>query len=61
MVAGSPAKPVELRFEQDTIDKLLDLQIYSWNEAKFEALRAFICSNNIEQLIVAEANYEGGE
>ncbi|WP_425670443.1 CatB-related O-acetyltransferase [Vibrio owensii] len=61
VVAGSPAKPVKLRFEQDIVDKLLALQIYTWDEAKFEALRAFICSNDIEQLIIAEANYESGE
>lgn len=61
VVSGSPAKPVKLRFEQDIIDKLLALQIYTWDEAKFEALRAFICSNDIEQLIIAEANYESGE
>ncbi|HCE3562265.1 TPA: CatB-related O-acetyltransferase [Vibrio parahaemolyticus] len=58
---GAPAKPIKTRFDSETIDKLLALKMYSWDEAKFNALRSFICGNDIEQLIIAESNYKGGE
>ncbi|ENV5979303.1 CatB-related O-acetyltransferase [Vibrio parahaemolyticus] len=61
MVAGAPAKPIKTRFDPETIDKLLALKMYSWDEAKFNALRSFICGNDIEQLIIAESNYKDGE
>ncbi|MCA2470966.1 MULTISPECIES: CatB-related O-acetyltransferase, partial [Vibrio] len=61
VVAGAPAKPIKTRFDPETIDKLLALKMYSWDEAKFNALRSFICGNDIEQLIIAESNYKDGE
>ncbi len=61
VVAGAPAKPIKTRFDPETIDKLLALKMYSWDEAQFNALRSFICGNDIEQLIIAESNYKDGE
>ncbi|HHK8565987.1 TPA: CatB-related O-acetyltransferase [Vibrio parahaemolyticus] len=61
VVAGAPAEPIKTRFDSEMIDKLLALKMYSWDEAKFNALRSFICGNDIEQLIIAESNYKDGE
>lgn len=47
LVAGNPAKPIKTRFEQTTIDCLLQLKIYDWPEAKFKALQAYICADSI--------------
>lgn len=40
VVAGAPAKPLKTRFDSETIDKLLALKMYSWDEAKFNAIRS---------------------
>ena len=60
LFAIAPITPTTF-IEQGIIDKSLPQQIYMWDKAKFEALRVFICSNDIEQLIIAEANYESGK
>ncbi|MGR5068799.1 MULTISPECIES: hypothetical protein [Vibrio] len=44
--AIAPVTPVNF-IEQGTIDKRFLPQIYTWDEAKFESLRVFICSNDI--------------
>ncbi|WP_050904883.1 hypothetical protein [Vibrio campbellii] len=60
LFAIAPVTPIHF-IEQGTIDKRLLPQSYMFDEAKFESLRVFICSNDIGQLIIAEANYESGE
>jgi chloramphenicol O-acetyltransferase type B len=54
---GNPAKLIGYRFSEETIAKLLSLNMYSWSEEKFEALRPHICDDDIELLIRAEAAY----
>ncbi|AGU99003.1 hypothetical protein [Vibrio campbellii] len=60
LFAIAPVTPINF-IVQGTIDKRLLTRIYMCDEAKFESLRVFICSNDIGQLIIAEANYESGE
>lgn len=58
IVAGNPAKPVKLRFPQETVDTLLSLKIYEWDQKKFDTLQPFLCSNDINALIDALNKYE---
>ena len=58
IVAGNPAAPIRQRFPADSVKKLLELDIYAWPEAKFEALKSFITANDIEALVVASDEYD---
>lgn len=57
IVGGNPAKLIGYRFPEETIAKLLEMQLYSWPEEKFEALKSYICANDIDQLVKAEQEY----
>ncbi|MDR0230169.1 MAG: CatB-related O-acetyltransferase [Flavobacteriaceae bacterium] len=58
IVAGNPAQVVKKRFDENTIERLIALDIYSWDENKFKALQAYITNNNIDNLIVASEKYD---
>ncbi|TIE19127.1 antibiotic acetyltransferase, partial [Legionella pneumophila] len=58
IVAGNPAKPVKKRFAENMIERILALGIYSWSEAKFNLLKDYICSNNIDKLEQASRSYD---
>ncbi|HAT6821546.1 TPA: antibiotic acetyltransferase [Legionella pneumophila] len=58
IVAGNPAKPVKKRFAENVIERILALDIYSWSEAKFNLLKDYICSNNIDKLEQASRSYD---
>lgn len=58
IVAGNPAVPIRQRFPAATVQKLLELEIYKWPEAKFEALRRFITAMDIDALIAASLAYD---
>lgn len=58
IVAGNPASPVRQRFSSATTEQLLQLGIYRWEKSKFDALKADICSDNIDALIAAAAEYD---
>ncbi|HHR6079158.1 TPA: CatB-related O-acetyltransferase [Providencia alcalifaciens] len=58
IVGGNPAKPINTRFSHDVIEQLLALKIYEWDEDKFEALKAFICSSDFLALKEASEQYE---
>ncbi|NHB93110.1 CatB-related O-acetyltransferase [Photorhabdus cinerea] len=57
IVAGSPAKLVKYRFEPHIINELLALKIYDWSEEKFNALKRYLCSSDINVLISAVKSY----
>ncbi len=61
VVAGNPAKFIKQRFPNTTIDKLLSLGIYKWDKAKFDTLKRYICSDNIDELIEAAEKYDGNQ
>lgn len=50
LVAGNPAKPIKTRFDEATIARLRQLNIYNWEESKFKALQSFITANDIDML-----------
>ncbi|MFD1881630.1 CatB-related O-acetyltransferase [Paracoccus pacificus] len=58
VVGGNPAAPLRKRFSEDTIARLLALQIYRWPEDKFTALRSFICAADIGALTNASAAWD---
>jgi len=58
IVAGNPAVPIRQRFPADVVKRLLELDIYKWYEAKFDALKSFIAANDIEALVVASDEYD---
>ncbi|MGJ1368668.1 CatB-related O-acetyltransferase [Sphingobacterium spiritivorum] len=59
IVGGNPAKLIGYRFPEESIAKLLEMQLYSWPEEKFETLKSYICANDIDQLVKAEKEYKG--
>lgn len=58
IVAGNPAVPIRKRFPDAVIEALLALDVYSWSERKFEALRPLLCADDIEALIEASTRYD---
>lgn len=58
VVGGSPAKLIKHRFEPSIIDELLQLRVYDWSEEKFEAMKRYLCSSDIDQLKAASLEYD---
>jgi chloramphenicol O-acetyltransferase type B len=58
IIAGNPAKEIKKRFDEKTIETLLQLQIYSWNDNKFETLKSYLCANDIDALQQASIKYD---
>ena len=48
IVAGNPAKIIKKRFDDTTIEKLLSLKWWNWDEKKISQNLPLICSNNVE-------------
>jgi virginiamycin A acetyltransferase len=55
IVAGCPAKPIGLRFDQDTISQLLRMKWWDWPEEKIKANIDLIMSGNVREFIEREA------
>lgn len=51
IVAGNPAKVINKRFNENTIQNLLDIQWWNWDIEKIEKNHNIITSNNMEALI----------
>lgn len=58
VVAGNPAKVIKKRFSDDVIVRLLKLNIYTWHDDKFSALKEHICSGDIDALEKAASLYD---
>ncbi len=58
IVAGNPAREVRRRFEPAVIERLLALDIYGWEAAKFEALKPHLCASDLDALCEAAARYD---
>lgn len=50
IVGGNPAKEIRKRFDDETIQKLLDCKIYELPKKQFEKMRNLICDDNIDAL-----------
>lgn len=51
IVAGNPARLIKYRFDERTIEKLLDLQWWNWPIEKIKKNIHLLCSKNIQQFI----------
>lgn len=60
IVGGNPARPLRRRFDAATVERLLQLKIYDWDEARFAALRPWLCGNDLPALEAALAALEEG-
>jgi chloramphenicol O-acetyltransferase type B len=61
IVGGNPAKVIGYRFETEVVEELLDLHIYEWSSAKFEALRPYLTSAAISELRKQVEAYEAND
>jgi acetyltransferase-like isoleucine patch superfamily enzyme len=52
IVAGNPAQEIKKRFDDTTIARLLQLAWWDWPEEKIRFNLPFLCSNQIEQLLM---------
>jgi acetyltransferase-like isoleucine patch superfamily enzyme len=52
VMVGNPAQEVKKRFDDATITRLLQLAWWNWPEAKIRANLHFLCSNQIQQLLM---------
>lgn len=50
VVAGNPAKIIKKRFNDDVINKLLELKWWDKNEVEINEISDILCSNSIELL-----------
>lgn len=58
IVAGSPARLVKKRFNEHVIERIQKLNVYSWDEEKFNSLKDYICGNNIDVLEEQSRKYD---
>ena len=59
MMAGNPAKLIRKRFPDDVIQRLVNLKLYDWNEAKFHCMKQHLCHpNDIDTLEAESARYD---
>jgi len=58
IVAGNPAAPIRSRFPAATVDTLLRLGIYKWEDKKFDAMTVYLCADDIDALVKASADYD---
>ena len=50
IVGGSPAKHIKYRFEPSIVEEVVALNIYDWSEEKFNALKRYLCADDIHRL-----------
>ncbi|ETO93973.1 CatB-related O-acetyltransferase [Legionella oakridgensis] len=58
IVAGNPAKIVKKRFDNETIKRLLALNIYEWSDEKINEMKAYLCSSDIDKLEAMANRYK---
>ncbi|GAB3521480.1 CatB-related O-acetyltransferase [Photobacterium alginatilyticum] len=58
IVGGNPAKHIRYRFSREVIDKLVEFDIYSWPEDKFDSLKPYLCSSDLTALERAIKDYD---
>jgi virginiamycin A acetyltransferase len=53
VVAGNPARPVRMRFDEGTVRRLLEIRWWDWDIAKITRSIPAICGTSIEELEAA--------
>jgi acetyltransferase-like isoleucine patch superfamily enzyme len=54
IVGGNPARQLRLRFDAETIQKLLALRWWNWSDERIVANMQFLCSGDIERFLAAQ-------
>lgn len=50
IVGGNPAKPIRKRFDDETIEKLLKLKWWDFEDSEINKITSILCSDNLNQL-----------
>ena len=50
VVAGNPAKVIKKRFDEDTINRLLELKWWDWDSEKVNSNVEILCSGNVDRI-----------
>ena len=53
IVGGNPAKTIKMRFDNETVSRLLKLTWWDWPEEKVRANIHLLCNTDIESLLIA--------
>ena len=59
IVGGNPAKHIRDRFTQETIQKLLEISWWNWEEKEIIGISDILCSQDIQELIQYSKNRNG--
>lgn len=51
IVAGNPARVIRKRFDQKTIDRLIEMRWWEWPAEKINRNAHLICTNNLKELL----------
>jgi acetyltransferase-like isoleucine patch superfamily enzyme len=51
LVGGNPAKLIKYRFNQEQIEKLLQIKWWYWDDNKINKFTPLLCNNNIDEFI----------
>lgn len=51
LVGGNPAKLIKYRFNQEQINKLLEIKWWNWDDEKINKFTNKLCNNNIDEFI----------
>ncbi len=54
IVGGNPARPIRKRFDDDVIEKLLELRWWDWPDEKIRANIHVLCGSDRERLFALE-------
>ncbi|MGN6258492.1 MAG: CatB-related O-acetyltransferase [Solirubrobacterales bacterium] len=55
VVAGNPARQIRLRFDPETIEKLLAIRWWEWSDELIEANVRRLCSGDVDGFLTAQA------
>lgn len=59
VVAGNPARQIRLRFGPDTIERLLAIRWWAWNDELIEANVHRLCSGDVDGFLAAQTASRG--
>lgn len=55
IVAGNPAREIRRRFDQDTVQKLLEMRWWDWSDERIEAQVTLLSSDKIDHFVNAQS------
>jgi acetyltransferase-like isoleucine patch superfamily enzyme len=58
IVAGNPARHIRFRFDNDTIEKLLEIKWWDWDISKIKKLMPLLVDSNIHAFVQTATKYQ---